>query len=171
MTSTKKLTFHQKTCDLLIVQPQYTEEVSAKLSRFETQTGLTIPAALREWHCIAGNSEYLQKIIFPHELADVADMSTWMSSYSTSNRALEKILPIIFENQGVWHMIVPLDQGEDPPVYIGFYEESFEWKLHANSLSDCFYAFAWDNFILRHISQMDPLSIMEPLSQGVRSKN
>jgi hypothetical protein len=53
-------------------------------------------------------------------------------------------LPILVENQGVWHMAINLDGGENPPVYIRYNEPGEPWILHANSFSEWIHALCWD---------------------------
>jgi hypothetical protein len=165
-----KVQFHQKTVDLLDVQPKFSGEVNTALMHFEDQSGVELPISLREWYCIESSDQLFRQIAEPHEPAAVMDMTTWMKTYSAVVTG-QKMLPILFENQGVWHMTIPLEVGENPPVYIGYYEESFEWKLHAKSFTDCIYAFAWDYMIMQNDYQLVKRSTAEkggtPKKKGV----
>lgn len=152
---TMKLDFHEKTLSLLGIQPKYSSQVNiSSLLQFQTQGDVTLPDALHQWFTIEGSEQLFEQLCAPHTPASSGDIGYWMRAYP-KNPIAETIFPILFENQGVWHMAIPLGISENPPVYIGYYEDAFDWRLHAPSFSDCIYAFAWDYSILHRNYRID----------------
>jgi hypothetical protein len=58
------------------------------------------------------------------------------------------MLPVIYENQGVWELAIPVENDDNPPVFLRYQDEPAIWHRHADTLSDCLFAFAWDYVIL-----------------------
>jgi hypothetical protein len=85
----------------------------------------------------------LQKVAVIHNVVEISDMPKIQKDYCDPFSALAP-LPILVENQWVWHMAVKLDEGENPPVYLRYNEPNEPWLLHANSFSDWIHALSWD---------------------------
>jgi hypothetical protein len=58
------------------------------------------------------------------------------------------MLPVVYENQGVWELAIPVANEDDPAVFLRYQDEPTIWRRHADTLSDCLFAFAWDYVIL-----------------------
>lgn len=87
----------------------------------------------------------MREISFINYPADIVDYDErLMAKYATTWPFLQMI-PVMYENQGVWHLAVSLKKGDDPPVYLGYQgDNSFEWYPHIYHFSDFIYAWVWD---------------------------
>lgn len=141
------LTYHKNAFQLLRLTPQLSKQGASFLSTLKQNSKQPLPEAIHEWYGLEGALDILHEIFLPnspntfeHPERDKA----YMARYGAT-APCQRMLPIAFENQGVWHLAVPLDAGENPPVYLGYDEEdSFEWYLHAHSFSEFIWAWTWD---------------------------
>ena len=137
------LTYHQKSLDLLGVNPQISQSQVELIRSFEERYALQLPEALREWYSLENGFELLQEISAFHIPVEINNMPNIQKNYSDIF-SLHEPLPILVENQWVWHMAVRLNEGENPPVYIRYNEPNGNWVLHANSFTEWIHALSWD---------------------------
>ena len=137
------LIYHHKSFALLGVTPKISERHAELVVAFESKYKLRFPDALREWYLLDNNVTLLQKLAVIHNVVEISDMPKIQKDYCNPFSALAP-LPILVENQWVWHMAVKLDEGDNPPVYLRYNEPNEPWRLHANSFSDWIHALSWD---------------------------
>jgi len=137
------LTYHQKSLEILGVKPKISQSQVALICSFEERYALRLPAALREWYSLENGFELLQEISAFHVPLEINNMPSIQKDYSDIFSVYEP-LPILVENQWVWHMAVRLQEGENPPVYIRYNEPNENWVLHANSFTEWIHALSWD---------------------------
>jgi hypothetical protein len=146
------LIYHQKALDLLQIAPEASGVAMEAIAAFEAHYNIHLPAALHEWYSIDRELHWLAKIAGAHSPVALAEV--WnIQKYYSSQSGLAEPFPILVENQAVWHMAIMLSDGDDPPVYVRFYEEGKPWQLHARSFSDWIWALAWDHMTIDYPPQ------------------
>jgi hypothetical protein len=90
--------------------------------------------------------DIMRQLSLMHTPVDIADVDDDVSHIYAAPPPYRSMLPVMFENQGVWQLAVVLDADDDPPVYLGYHDqaESVEWHVHAEHFSAFVYAWAWD---------------------------
>jgi len=137
--------FHRKTLDMLHISPPHSTAATASLNQLEHHQNLQLPASVREWYSLMGCMEIMRELSLMHTPVDIVNYSDDLSHRYAATPPYLRMLPVMFENQGVWHLAVVLDAGDDPPVYLGYQDQdAFEWHLHAEHFSEFVYAWAWD---------------------------
>lgn len=142
---THQATFHRKTLELLHIMPPQSPEAMRTLDQFEKQHNLRLPTSVRQWYTLTGVMDIMHEISLMHSPADIVEYDeSLMQRYAVTSPFLQMI-PVMFENQDVWHLAVVLNGSDDPPVMFGWQgEDNFDWHLHAHHFSDFIYAWAWD---------------------------
>lgn len=137
--------FHRKTLELLHIMPPPSLSATKALGQLERRHELHLPASVREWYSLTGTTDVMQEISLMHLPADITEYDENLIQEYARTSPFCQMLPVMFENQGVWHLAVVLNEDNDPPVLLGYQgEETFEWHLHAHHFSDFVYAWAWD---------------------------
>jgi hypothetical protein len=141
----RNVKFHHKTLDMLHVSPPQSAAANASLNQLEQRLSVLLPVSVREWYSLAGCMEIMHELSLIHTPVDVVNYSDDLSHRYAASPPYLRMLPIVIENQGVWHIAVALDVGDDPPVYLGYQDrDTFEWHLHAEHFSEFVYAWSWD---------------------------
>ncbi|MDP9313427.1 MAG: hypothetical protein M3R24_21525 [Chloroflexota bacterium] len=137
--------FHRKTLDLLQIWPPTATEAIAHLNQLEHHLDCQIPASVREWYSRIGCMTIMDELSLMHTPVDIVDYDDDLARRYIATPPHFRMLPVMFENQGVWHLAVVMNAEDDPPVYLGYQnEDTFEWHLHAQHFSDFVYAWACD---------------------------
>jgi hypothetical protein len=137
------LAYHQKSLELLGITPTISKSLDDRIASFEAEHKIEFPAALREWYVMENSGALLQRIAVIHNIVEINEMPEIQQHYRKPF-SVSAPLPILVENQGVWHMAINPDEGENPPVYIRYNEPDEPWILHANSFSEWILALSWD---------------------------
>ncbi len=147
-TSDHILRVYQQVHTLLHEEMQPSVQAQAELARLERQLDIRIPVAIHMWFSLTAAPACMRKIAVSHSPITLDELE---AAYTRFNRTYARtapspcMLPVLFENQGVWHMAVPVDGQVDPPVYMGYQEDTqFEWHVHTEHFSDFIYAWTWD---------------------------
>jgi hypothetical protein len=147
-----ELKFHRKTFNLLGLEPQISIEGVTVLEKIEEYHKIQLPASVREWYSIQDAVVLMRAMFFIHPPTKLEALSEKPSHYirSYSEQGYKyPLLHMIWENQGVWSIATLLEPEQDPPVFLGLYEEQYKWQLHAQSFSDFIYAWAWDYIVMQ----------------------
>ncbi len=119
------------------------------LDALEATRGLSLPASVREWLSLEGAAAILRR---PED----AQKLTLGEPIDDIDCVAEGWLVVQVENQGVVYWAVPLDAGDDPPVYGA---EDPEWDAgdepYAASFSD------WVHSLARRWHAMESLPVRE----------
>jgi hypothetical protein len=143
-----KLQYHQQTFDVLDKVPKISQERLERVTDFEAQHGLLLPAAMREWYSLENCIALLEKMsIIGHIATDLEEARRYESVHQPE-LGVQELFPVLIENQGVWHIAVDLLDGDNPRVYLRYNDPGELWIIHAHSFSDWIYAHAWDHAIL-----------------------
>ena len=139
---------YRKVFNLLNISPRQSQQAIDSLMLFEQDCNLSFPRAVREWFSFVETPDIMQKMALIHAAVDIPQsyrLFGELNARYVRTAPSAKILPVLFENQGCWHMAVPLDGADDPPVYLGYQEaDQFDWYLHAACFSDFIFAWVWD---------------------------
>jgi hypothetical protein len=157
------LRYHQQALHMLRLPAHTSPARQAAMARLDERLGQSLPAAIREWYVLDGAYDILREVAQIHVLAileDDGDDAALRARYAATGPSAT-MLPLVYENQGVWHLAVPLDAGDDPPVYLGYQEAAgFEWHWYADRFSDWVWAWVWDYVGLTRDYQLFLRSLM-----------
>ena len=138
-----------KSFELLDLHPVVSPENSARVAGFEAAHSLKLPVALPTWFSLENSDAILEKIAIPHDAVDLRTVYA-VQQYHAAKLDAKAMLPVLFENQGMWQLAARLNGGDDPPVDICYNEPDEHYQPHAPSFSEWVYALAWDYAILEH---------------------
>jgi hypothetical protein len=126
--------FHERTLALLGEEGIREERSVDELLEAAREMNITLPAAYVEWCKIDDGS-----LLYKYSNQD----NFWFDPRGLED--YEGIRGIAFhqENQGNFTVVIPVDQGDDPPVYFGWVD-SPPWVECAKSFSDYLYAQIFD---------------------------
>lgn len=158
-----KLTYHQRTFDLLKSGAVISEKHLEHIAALETYYHITSAASVRELfsiedyeRIILGNDDHVLPVdLFQWRTSAVVNHDQrWRMPYIDRKADLwhfwEKredaaYLPFIVENQGVCIWAIPLNSGDDPPVLVRWDEPDYPWLPCAFTFSDFVYTRAFDD--------------------------
>lgn len=118
----------------------------SELHHREAAVGVRFPAAFVEWFGMRSGIEILRKHSNgdePLEIAELGAQAYLFKGDSVPPLEHGRMLQFMVENQGVCTWGIPLDAGEDPPVFVAV-EPGFEWRPHAASFSTFIACQVWD---------------------------
>lgn len=140
------------TFDLYQREPQISEPNIQLLDAFETRSGVTLPASMREWYSldIGLPMLYVDDSWWATSLSKLGS-SDWPGDTNHKQLLALNILPFISEQQSD-DCCIRLDQGDDPPVYWlhesrkSSASELLDVSLIENSprFSDFVFCYLWD---------------------------
>jgi hypothetical protein len=139
--------YHERTYNLLGRSPERVPEVAAHIAHVEAALQAKIPAAVTEWlHYDPDGALFRRLTHFPHYSVTRDTLARDVAQLHISGQDV-RCVTVCAENQGVWAMMVRLDEGDNPSVWISeevWNERIPEWHLHSHSFTDAILAFAWD---------------------------
>lgn len=137
MSEAVKLKYHQRTFDLLGLEPHLNPEAPAILDQFEHEHNFKLPASVREWYELEGAVSLLREYSnedHPFELNElVRGVRDWDNG---------KLLFFMVENQACGLWAINLDGSDDPPVVADFDENV--WRFCAGTFSNFIYTQVWN---------------------------
>lgn len=160
------LRFHRTALDLLRIHPPQTPVLAEKLRQLEQEQQLHLPASVQEWYTLHGCMDIMQEISLMHSPVDITNYDPDVFDQYRAASPHGPMLPIMVENQGVWHLAVALTRSDDPPVYLAFQnQDTFTWHLHSEHFSDFVYAWVWDYVTYKrdYIMRTSPYMVEEDL--------
>lgn len=148
----ESLKYHQPVFDLIGQKPSFSVTNLQLLRKLEQETGVKLPASVREWYSLENGVELLANYSNTDHATMVEDLGRrekyWRDrEYHYYNFLLEQnLLIVLIETQSVWTWAVKIDGSDDPPVFTcaGSPEPESEWVLCAESFSTFVYTRIWD---------------------------
>lgn len=101
------------------------------MSVLDTRCAGGLPASVKEWYSLDGIDRIMEKATCNSPLA-LADLGQPVDRLDG-----QKLLLLMYENQGVCRWAVPLNGADDPPVLVSFddWEAPESWQPYAESFS------------------------------------
>jgi hypothetical protein len=139
--------YHGRTYNFLDRPLQGDPEVAAQIAHVEATLKVKVPAAVAEWLQYDPDGALFQTLThFPHYSVTRDTLARDVVRQHIAGQDVP-CLTVCAENQGVWAMMVRLNEGDNPSVWVSedVWDKSLpEWHLHSHSFTDAILAFAWD---------------------------
>lgn len=148
----ESLKYHQPVFDLIGQKPSFSATNLQLLRKLEQETGVKLPASVREWYSLENGVELLANYSNSDHATTVEDLGRrdkyWRDRKDHHYDFLleQNLLIVLIETQSVWTWAVKIDGSDDPPVFTcaGSPEPESEWVLCAESFSSFVYTRIWD---------------------------
>jgi hypothetical protein len=140
--SMPELHYHSCTCELVERKLQYDAEATQGLraldATLEDLFGITLPASVREWYALTDAVEILHEFSNQENALTLSEMREELERRRPAEEwdldlVSERLLPLIWENQGVALWCLRLDGSDDPPVVV--YDDDQRVKSWADAFS------------------------------------
>jgi len=140
-----ELKYHQKTFELLNLQPRFSQEAGLRLESLKTEKGFAVPASISEWYSLENAIEILSQHSNDDHFIKVEDFGKL--SYANEDLLAEGLLLFMIENQAVCEWAIKLNNSDDPPVFARDVDAK-KWGLCAETFSTFVWtlAFDWSHF-------------------------
>lgn len=137
MSEAVKLKYHQRTFDLLGLEPHLNPEAPAILDQFEHEHNFKLPASVREWYELEGAVSLLREYSHEDHPSELHELAQDVKDSDNG-----KLLIFMVENQACALWAINLDGSDDPPVVVDHDENV--WRYCADNFSSFIYTQVWD---------------------------
>jgi len=158
-----ELKYHQKTFELLNLQPRFSQGAYLKLENLKTEKDIIIPASILEWYSLENAIELLSQHSNDDYFVKVEDFGK--PSYTNEDLAAEGFLLFMIENQAVCEWAVKLNNSDDPPVFARDVDVK-KWELCAEKFSTFVWTLAFDWSRFRQMGSYLLYANAEPIKES-----
>jgi hypothetical protein len=158
MSETVRLKYHDWLFRLLGHEPRVSADAVRTIKRWEAESRIKLPAALREWYALEGIEDALAVILPEHRIVPLPRLlETFASSIARQDRRRPRVL-LFGKRPGTtgWPIYLYPDGTDDPPFILAIYEEALPFS---EGLADV----AWSalttdrpNLVAGAITDLDP---------------